>query len=404
MINLVISAADITATQNTMRSVVQPIIDSLSLIAGLICAGFIINAGIHYITSSGKPEKLERAKRIMRDALIGLVLVLGAATLTSILSHAYGSPSPSPAEHLPALTSVKPSGTSLTLVDVLVKAITGVLQNIIESIGSPIINTLSFFTSGTPFMAENGSVFKLWLATVAVADVLFVLAVCFLGFHIMSASTFGLDEIEFKHLLPQLGLIFLLINSSIFAIDMIISLSNGMIDALRAGFGNNNVWQVLVTVTDRSAELGLATLLIELVFLVLSFMLLVYYVGRLVTLYLGAVLSPLILLLWLLPSFKDFATSATKTYLITIFVLFVHVVILLLAASIFASLIISSSSQLPDPIMTLVVGLSTIVALIKTQGVLAQLNYASVGPKSLRRLGGQFMNAINNHAVSYRST
>jgi hypothetical protein len=253
-------------------------------------------------------------------------------------------------------------------------------------------------------MAENGSVFKLWLAVVAMADSLFVLAVCLLGFHVMSASTLGLDELDFKHLLPQFGLIFLLINSSIFAIDAVISLSNGMIDALRAGFGDISVWKTLSDVSSQSSGMGLAALLIMIVFLVLAIILLVYYVGRLVTLYLGAVLAPVLLLLWLLPSFKDFASSAIKTYLSTIFVLFVHVVILLLAASILSTLAGSSADGKPDPIMALVVGMSTLIALIKTQGVMAQLNYASVGPKSLRKLSGQFMNGLSHTPLSYRSS
>jgi len=129
-------------------------------------------------------------------------------------------------------------------------------------------------------------------------------------------------------------------------------------------------------------------------------MLLVYYVGRIVTLYLGAVLAPLLLLLWLLPSFKDFSISAARTYTATIFVLFIHVVILSLAASIF-SVLSSPADNNPDVIMTLIVGMSTLIALIKTQGVLTQLNYASIGPKSLRKLSKQFINSFSSVGYSY---
>ena len=38
-------------------------------------------------------------------------------------------------------------------------------------------------------------------------------------------------------------------------------------------------------------------------------MLLVYYVGRIIILFIGAALSPLVVLLWLLPGFRDFATN-----------------------------------------------------------------------------------------------
>jgi hypothetical protein len=396
------SFADASAAGSAMRSVVDPLVTTLSVIAALVCAGYMVSAGIHYMTSSGQPQRLARAKKIMRDALIGLVVVLGAATLTAILSQAYGAPPSAPAEHLPALGTLKEGSGNFNLVDVLIKAITGVLSDIVQTIGKPVINALAYFTSGTPLMAENGAVFRLWLVLLAIADALFVLVLCLLGFNVMSASTLGLDELDFKHLLPQIGLAFLLMNSSIFAIDVIIQLSNGMINALHAGLGNITPWQVLSEITNSSASMGLAALLVMVVFLVLAFILLVYYVGRLVTLYLGAVLAPIIMLIWLMPSFKDFASSAIKTYLVTIFVLFVHVVILLLAASIFSTLVIASPNNLPDPLMALVVGLSTLVALLKTQGLMTQLSYASIGPKTARKLGSHFANGLSH--LSLRRT
>jgi len=130
------------------------------------------------------------------------------------------------------------------------------------------------------------------------------------------------------------------------------------------------------------------------VFLILAVILLVYYVGRLVTLYIGAVLSPLVFMMLLIPGFKDFAVNAIKTYISTIFVLFVHVVILILAASIFAGLI-SSDTHSADPIMALIVGLATIIALLKTQGLMMQFSYASIGPKTARKLGSQFVNSVS---------
>ncbi|MGH7238595.1 MAG: hypothetical protein ACREHG_00865, partial [Candidatus Saccharimonadales bacterium] len=92
----------------------------------------------------------------------------------------------------------------------------------------------------------------------------------------------------------------------------------------------------------------------------------------------------------------DFATSAIKTYLVTIFVLFVHVVILMLAASIFTSRASGSASGQPDPLMALVVGLATLTALLKTQGFMAQLSYMSIGPKTARRLGTQLVSSLSS--------
>jgi hypothetical protein len=387
--------ADASSAASVMHSFVAPVVQALCVAATLVCVFFLINAGYHYMTSSGKPERLEHAKHVMCNALIGLVIVLAAAVLTTILTHAYAGSSAAMNAKLPSLTSVQPKPVSNGLVDILIKAITGLLNNIIQSIAAPFLKALSFFTTSTPLMADNSAVFNLWLMLVGITDVLFVLVVALLGFHVMSAATFGFDEVEFKHLLPRIGLIFLLVNSSIFAVDGVIELSNAMIRAINAAGPSNSVWDVLTTVVKQAGGQGVAALLIMVAFLIFAVILLVYYVGRLVTLYLGAVLSPVVLLLWLVPGFRDFSESAAKVYLTTVFVLFVHVVILELAASLFAGLVVGSPNQAPDTLMAMVVGLATVIALLKTQGVMMQLSYVSVGPRSARKLSGQFMTGVS---------
>jgi hypothetical protein len=384
---------------NVMQSFVSPVISVLAVVATLACVLFIIIGGYQYMTSSGKPNNLENAKKIIRNALIGLIIILAASALTAILTHAYGNPGSGVAEKIPALTTIQPNHDQSSLVGVIISAITGLLANIITSIAVPFLDALKYFITSTPLMAANGSVFKLWLTILGITDVLFVLLIALLGFRIMSFATLGLDEIEFKHLLPQIGLIFLLANTSIFAIDGVISLSNAMIHALNSVYSPVSVWTTLTTVANQANVLSIAALLIMVFFLILVVCLLVYYVGRLVALYLGAVLSPLVCVLWLVPGFKDFAENAAKVYLATIFVLFIHVVILQLAASIFTGLALTGPSNTPDPIMALIVGLATILALLKTQGLLMQLSYVSIGPKTVRKLGGQFITGI-----SYMST
>jgi hypothetical protein len=182
---------DASAAGQVMRQFVAPVFATLAILAGLACTFFLVNGGIAYMTSTGRPDKLEHAKKVIRNALLGLVLV---------------------------------------------KAIVGLFQNIIQTAAQPFLNALNYFTHATPLMAVNSSVFSLWLAIVGIADALFVLVVALLGFHVMSYATLGLEEIEFKHLLPQIGLTFLALNTSIFVVDAIISLSNGMIHALYAAF------------------------------------------------------------------------------------------------------------------------------------------------------------------------
>jgi len=387
--------ADTSGAVSVMKDYVTPTVHVLAVLASLACVFFIVNAGYLYITSSGKPEQMEHAKHVLKSAILGLLIVLAAATLVSLLSHAYGSPHGVNSAALPSLQPIKQNNVSSGLVDVLIKAVVGFLNNIIQAMASPFLSALNFFTKSTPFMAENQTVFNFWLAMVGITDVLMVLIVALLGFHVMSASTFGFDEVEFKHLLPRIALVFLLMNTSIFFIDGIIGLSNALISAVNNVSGASSVWGTLSKVADEAAGQSLAALLMMMAFLILSVILLVYYVGRLVTLYIGAVLSPLVLLIWLIPGFRDFAETALKTYVVTVFVLFVHVVILQIAASLLTGMSTVGGNDTPNIFMAMVVGIATILALLKTQGVLMQFSYVSMGARNMRKLGGQFMNGVS---------
>ena len=119
-------------------------------------------------------------------------------------------------------------------------------------------------------MASNKTVFNLWLAIVGIADVLLILVVALVGFQVMSASSFGFDEVEVKHLLPRIALMFLLMNTSIFLIDGIISLSNVLISAVNQVSGASTVWSTLIKVVEKTSGQGVAALLIMVAFFLLG--------------------------------------------------------------------------------------------------------------------------------------
>lgn len=239
-----------------------------------------------------------------------------------------------------------------------------------------------------------------------IANALFVAVVALIGFQFMSAAALGFEELSLKQLLPKLALTFVAMNSSIFIIDIVISLSNAMIKALESLNGSISVWQALGTVTAQAGAQGLVALMIMVVFLILTAILLIYYVMRIVTLYVGAILSPIVILLSSTPGFRDFSISAIKLYLTNIFTLFVHIIILMLSASLFLGLSQKNGDQALDPVMSMVLGVATLIALLKTQGLMMQLSYVSVGPKALRSLGTKFMHGLNYASTStktYRS-
>lgn len=387
--------ADSMQAAATMREYVQPIMHLVTSVAALAAVFFLTYGGFIYMSSRGQPDKLDNAKSIIKNSLLGLVIILGAAALTSLLSGAMQTNLIPPSGNLPTLEEIKPNDSGNALVDMVIKTITGLLNTIIQTVATPFLDSLSYFTRSTPLMSENPSVFNLWLVSAAMASTLFVVVVALIGFHVMSASTFGLDRVELKHLLPRIGFVFLLLNSSLFVIDGFIRLSNVLILAITQAGNGITVWETLSKVVSASGGQGIAALLIMLAFLIFSVALLVYYVGRLVTLFIGAVLSPFIVLVWLVPGFRDFSETAIKTYLSTIFVLFVHVVILVLAASLFTGMSAVSGNDTPSTLIAMVAGLATITALLKTQGVMSGLSYASLGPRSMRQLGSQFMNGVS---------
>jgi len=387
--------ADSSSAADVMRSFVSPIIDTLCAVGALACVFFLVNGGITYITSAGKPDSLDHAKRVIRNALLGLILVFAAGALTQILTHAYGGSAAAAHASVPNLTAITPAPVSNGVVAIIIKAVTGLLNNIVQALASPFIKSLAYFTKATPLMADNSTVFNMWLAIVGMSDALFVLVVALLGFHVMSVSTFGFDEIEFKHLWPRLVLVFLALNTSIFAIDGVIELSNAMIHAVNLANGTTSLWDALINVVKQSAELGLASLLIMLLFTIFSVVLVIYYLGRLITLYIGAVLSPLILLLWLIPGFRDFSETAFKTYIMTVFVLFVQVVVLIISGSLIAGVIVGSPTQTTGTLMPMVTGVAAMYAVLKVPSVMTRLSFASMGPRSARQLGGQFVNGIS---------
>lgn len=389
--------ANFAAVNADIQNYLRPIMFSLVGLAGVVAAFFIVQGGIAYMTSAGQPDKLMQAKKILKQALMGLALVIAAGTLTAILTSAYQDSGGSMVEQLPVLEQVEVEDGGGGITEVLVNAIIGLFKHIITAAGRPFVDALSYFTQETPLMAKNPAVFKLWLTVLGIANALFVLAVALIGFQVMSASSFGLEETDFKQLIPRLIFTFLLMNMSIFAIDAVISLSNAMVAAVTKVYATTTVWETLKAVAEGADSYGFVALLVMVVFLVLALMLLVFYVLRIVTLYVGAVLAPLIALLQLIPGFKDFSLTAIKAYVVMIFVLFSHVIILTLAASLFAGIRVDSGVA-HNALMSLVVGVATILALLRTQSVLMHMTYVSAGPRAMRKLGSQFM-----HGVSYTS-
>jgi len=373
----------------------QSTLETLFLLSSLIATLFLVQGAYLYITSSGKPESLDSAKKTIRNALIGLVLVLSANTFASLLFNAFTTPaSPGTAVDL-TLTPIEPVEPTGGLTQVLIEALGAVMQNIIQSATKPITDAILSFLTTTPPLTGNSVVFNFWLTMIGITDALFALLVALLGFQMMSASALGFEELELKQLLPRIGLAFLGANTSIFLIDWLIRFSNVLIGSvLTATGGLNQAW--IANAFDPASlsieQIAFVTLIFMILFVILSVVLLLFYITRLISIAVGAVLSPFIFLLWALPKFTDFAEISAKAYLATIFSVFVHVVIIQLAGAFLA---------LPDQtgtnsLISILMGVGMLLSLLKTQSVVIQLMFYNSARSLTKKIGGQIMNVMGS--------
>jgi hypothetical protein len=380
---------DATAASSSMQSFVVPLLSVLDGIGGLLCVLGIMYSAYLFMTSSGDAGRLQHAKRMLRNAIVGIVIVLAATAGTAILHHAYTSPAPGSGTSLPTISEVQPASTSTNWSTILIDALDGFFQDIISTLASPILNVLSKFTTSTPLMASQADVFNMWLVMLGIANVLFTLVVALLGFRVMSSEMFGLGDIELRSMLPQVGLIYLLMNVSIFVIDLIISLSNAIISAIYAGFPGTDIWKSLIATAVHANALPLASLLVFIAFTVLACLLVIYYLERIIILCLGAALAPIVVLLWLLPGFRDFASNLVRTYIVVVFVLVVHVAILMLGATLLNSELVGPTAT-PNPLADSLIGIAIIGTLLSTQKFLVGMSIISSGANSARNMSRQF--------------
>lgn len=75
------ASADVAKVEDFIRNVIKVIAG----LAGLTATGFFVVGGFGYITSSGNPEHLDRAKRTLLWSGIGLAIVIAAFVISNII-------------------------------------------------------------------------------------------------------------------------------------------------------------------------------------------------------------------------------------------------------------------------------------------------------------------------------
>ena len=375
----------------------------LIVLASIATIFFLVRGGYLYITSTGNPAALDDAKRTIRSALIGLVVVIGAGVISSLLNNAMTQPSSNAVGTSLNLNPIQPVVQTGSLTQILLDAISGFLQNIVQSVTKPIIDGVTWFLTNTPALSTNSVVFNFWLIMAGITDSLFAIVIALLGFRIMSASTFGFEELTLKELLPRIALAFVVANTSIFLIDWIISLCQTLVHAVLSatgGLGQAWILNAFNPAALVSGTTALVTLIFMVVFVILAVVLLLFYISRLMILAFGAVISPLVCLLWLVPRFTDFAENAINVYLVTIFTLFVHVVIIQLAS---AFLTIPDQSG-ANPIISILIGIAMLSIMLKSTAMGVQLALTSQTTGAIKKVATQIINVVSTSSAASTSS
>lgn len=383
----------VLAVSSEMTAYTNDTLSIITLISTAAAVFFLIRGGYLYLTSTGNPQALDQAKRTIKQALIGLIIILAAGVITSVFRNAVNSGTAdggATSLQLSQIESVKPSDG---LTQVLIDAVASFMQNIIESATKPIVDGVLSYLTTTPSLLNNSVIVKFWLISLGIVDSLFVLAVALLGLHFMSASSLGFEELELKQLLPKIGIAFLGSNISLFLADYAIITCNTLVKAILDSTGGlNHAWVVnaINPTTLINGTTPLITLIFLALFLIVAIVLLLMYISRLIMISLGAVLSPFIFLIWTLPKFADTAEMAVKTYLVSVFMIFIHTVVIQLAGSFLA---LPESNE--NSLISIAIAIGLFLTLLKVPSLMMQAVLYTSRSGALKKIGGQIINVIS---------
>ena len=84
-----------TGNVSSVESFIKSVIQVVAGLAGLVATGFFVVGGFSYITSSGNPEHLDKAKRTLFYSATGLAITVAAFVISNIVTtlatNAFGS-------------------------------------------------------------------------------------------------------------------------------------------------------------------------------------------------------------------------------------------------------------------------------------------------------------------------
>lgn len=70
---------------NDLPTLIGRIIAMIIGVVGIVLVVYVIQAGIMYMTASGDPDKTKKAKAMIQTAMIGIILIIAAYSISSFV-------------------------------------------------------------------------------------------------------------------------------------------------------------------------------------------------------------------------------------------------------------------------------------------------------------------------------
>jgi ABC-type Fe3+ transport system permease subunit len=71
---------------NDVWLIVAAVIEILLRVAGIVAVGFVIYGGFQYLTSQAEPDKVNKAKNTIINALVGLMIAILASAIINFIA------------------------------------------------------------------------------------------------------------------------------------------------------------------------------------------------------------------------------------------------------------------------------------------------------------------------------
>ncbi len=78
-----LTAAEITGSEASLTVIIRTLIQALLSVLGIIFLVLVIYAGLLWMTAAGNEDKVKKAQKLLRDGVIGLIIILSSYTIAN---------------------------------------------------------------------------------------------------------------------------------------------------------------------------------------------------------------------------------------------------------------------------------------------------------------------------------